>query len=84
MSNEITVCNKENGSFSQLWGRDCWVADSVLKLIMCHAEDLDQKVTTKEAEWAIKKIVDYCKELREQNRLYFYDSIAVSEDGPRA
>lgn len=76
MSEPIIVCNKENGSFSQLWGRGCWVADSVLKLIEVEADRLYEQNTDGEAvDAALKKIMSYCKELREQNRIYFASEI---------
>lgn len=80
MADPITVCNKENGSFSQLWGRDCWVADSVLKLVEIEADRLYEQNTEGEAvDVALTRVMDYCKELREKNRIYFASEIEVSE-----
>lgn len=76
MSEPVTVCNKENGSFSQLWGRDCWVADSVLKLVEVEADRLFEQNTEGEAvDTALKRIMAYCQELREKNRIYFASEV---------
>lgn len=80
MPEPITVCNKENGSFSQLWGRDCWVAESVLKLVEIEADRLYEQNTEGEAvDATLKRIMAYCKHLREQNRVYFADEIELPE-----
>jgi hypothetical protein len=75
----IQVCNKEDGSFSQLWGRDCWVADSVLKLIHVHADLLYEQSNDPAVGEALRKIMAYCNELRDNNRVYFADTIGVPE-----
>lgn len=76
MAEPITVCNKENGSFSQLWGRDCWVADSVLKLVGIHADMLYEQSNDPAVDEALKKVMAYCEELREKNRIYFASEIS--------
>jgi hypothetical protein len=79
VSEPITVCNKENGSFSELWGRDCWVADSVLKLVICEADRLFEQSNDPEVDRTLKGIMAYCDELREKNRVYFADTIEAPE-----
>lgn len=61
-----TVCNEEAGSFSRLWGRDCWIADSVLKLIQC---SIHEEMDRNNANDPLFKVWRYCEELREKNRL---------------
>jgi len=68
---KMVVCNKEAGSFSHLWGRDCWVADSVLKLIQC---SIDEEMDRNDPTDPLFKVWTYCKELREKNRLGDFDS----------
>ncbi len=34
-----TVCNQEKGAMSELFGRDCWVADAMLKLVISSVDD---------------------------------------------
>lgn len=76
---KIIVCNEENGSMSQLWGRNCWVADSAISLIESHAETLFIKSFGAEAYEVIESILDYCKELREKNRNHFDDVITIEK-----
>jgi hypothetical protein len=68
MADKITTCNKENGCYSSLWGRDCWVADSMLKLIYSHADTLYEQSESSDVDKAIKSIMDYCDELRKKNK----------------
>lgn len=68
----IIACNKERGSFSQLWGRDCWVADSLVSLVLVHAETLFERSEDPATDEALKSIMEYCKELREKNRQEFW------------
>jgi hypothetical protein len=77
MAETVIVCNKENGSFSQLWGRDCWVADSVLSLVYTHADLLYEQSTDENVDAALKKIMSYCEELREKNKEYWYEEIGT-------
>ena len=71
----LTSCNKEAGSFSELWGRDCWVADSVLSLIQC---SIEEEMDSSNLQDPLFKVYKYCGELREKNRLgTFSDVIAV-------
>lgn len=75
----LAVCNREAGSFSRLWGRDCWIADSVLKLIQC---SIDEEMDASDPNDPLFKVHKYCDELREKNRLGdFADTI--SEDQPQ-
>lgn len=60
------VCNREAGSFSHLWDRDCWVADSVLSLIQC---SIDEKMDRHDPNDPLFKVWKYCKDLRELNRI---------------
>lgn len=62
----LIVCNKEAGSFSRLWGRECWVADSVLKLIQC---SIDEQMIKDDPNDPLFKVWKYCEELREKNRI---------------
>lgn len=63
---KLTVCNEEAGSFSQLWGRNCWVADSVLQLIQC---SIDEEMDASNPDDSLYKVHQYCDRLREKNRL---------------
>jgi hypothetical protein len=63
---EQDVCNREAGSFSRLWGRDCWVADSVLKLIQ---SSIDEDMNQHDPNDPLFKVYRYCAELREKNRI---------------
>ena len=76
MSQEKTVCNRENESMSDLWGRNCWVADSLASLISSHVETLGEKYGEKlgvlndpdSPFWQMIKDLEYfCEELRVQN-----------------
>ena len=79
MSNKTkTVCNRENGSRSSLWGRNCWIADSLLSLLQSHIETLtenrcDQFGAQNNPDhplWKLAKDLDYyCEELRVKNGL---------------
>jgi hypothetical protein len=72
--NDKTVCNEENGSFSQLFGRKCWVADSMLSLVQSF---VDEKGTTPEAAKLATDVENYCKELRQMNQEYWDDTITT-------
>jgi hypothetical protein len=61
----IKTCNKENGSFSQLWGRDCWVADSVLKLVEAAFDPGEYHNQSEGAREVCQAVEKYCKELRQ-------------------
>ena len=63
-----TVCNQENGCMSELFGRQCWIADSMLKLIIAF---VDEKGLTNGEVQICKEVEGYCTELREKNRNYF-------------
>ena len=65
-----TVCNREAGSYSHLWGRDCWVADSVLSLIQC---SIDEEMDAHNPNDPLFKVYRYCDKLREKNRLGHFD-----------
>lgn len=69
------VCNKETGSFSQLWGRDCWVADSMLKLVFVEADRLHEQSQSEDVDKVLTRIMEYCKELREKNKEHWYDEV---------
>lgn len=62
----LTTCNREAGSFSRLWGRECWVADSFLKLIQC---SIDEEMDANDPNDPLFKVYQYCEELREKNRI---------------
>ena len=62
---EIT-CNKEAGSYSHLWGRNCWVGDSMLKLIQC---SIDEEMNRHDPNDPLWKVYQYCEQLREKNRI---------------
>lgn len=64
------VCNQEAGSYSRLWGRDCWVVDSVLKLIQC---SIDEDMDRHDPKNPLFKVWKYCEELREKNRLGIFE-----------
>lgn len=63
---ELAVCNEEAGSFSRLWGRNCWVADTVLKLIQCSVEE---EIQSRTLDDPLYKVHLYCYQLREKNRI---------------
>lgn len=69
-STAADVCNREAGSFSRLWGRDCWVADTVLKLIQC---SIDEEMNRHDPSDQLWKVWQYCEKLREQNRIGQFD-----------
>lgn len=62
----LNTCNREAGSFSRLWGRDCWVADSVLKLIQC---SIDEEMNAHDPNDPLFRVHQYCEQLREKNRI---------------
>lgn len=67
MDTPKTTCNKENGSFSDLWGRQCWVADSMLKIVQSRLEDVyEQGVIPEETYQALRRCIE---ELRVDNGL---------------
>ena len=41
---EKTTCNRENGSTSDLWGRQCWVADSFASLVANFADNRAERM----------------------------------------
>lgn len=65
-STPLNVCNKEAGSFSDLWGRNCWVTDSVLKLIQC---SIDEEMDASNPSDPLFKVHQYCEQLRQKNRI---------------
>lgn len=65
-STALVVCNQEAGSFSELWGRDCWVTDSVLKLIQC---SIDEDMDSSDPSDPLFKVYQYCERLRCKNRV---------------
>lgn len=70
---EQYICNREAGSFSCLWGRNCWVADSVLKLIQ---SSIDEEMNAQDPNDPLFKVHQYCDKLREKNRIgEFTDTI---------
>jgi hypothetical protein len=74
---EMYICNREAGSFSRLWGRDCWVADTVLKLIQ---SSIDEEMKAHDPNDPLFKVHQYCEELREKNRIgTFPESIGEQE-----
>lgn len=75
MADPIQVCNRENGCFSQLFGRDCWVADSMLKLIESHADTLYEQSQSADVDKAVKSIIEYCKELRAKNKEHWQEEL---------
>jgi hypothetical protein len=73
-----TNCNRENGSQSDLWNRECWIADSFASLIQSrleylaakYAPDLKAEADADSPLW--KLVADlhcYCEELRVKNGL---------------
>ena len=78
----LTICNRENGSFSQLFGRDCWVADAMVSLIQSAFEPGEMFDTTDETHALLVKIENYCKELRQKNREPYFDDTIWTEDRP--
>lgn len=62
----LIVCNQEAGSFSRLWGRDCWIANSVLQLIQC---SIEEEMDRNDPEDPLLKVYQYCERLREKNRV---------------
>lgn len=81
-SNTIQVCNKENGSFSELWGRDCWVADSMLKLIEAAFDSGEYRNQSEGAQEVCRAVEKYCKELRQKNKEPHFSDIVWTEDRP--
>jgi len=79
---EKTICNKENGSFSELFGRDCWVADSMLKLVEVAFEPGEYRNTSPDAQAVCEAVVKYCKELRQENKEPHFDDVVWTEDRP--
>lgn len=75
----LIVCNEENGCMSQLFGRGCWVTESILGLIESHVETLHEKDLGDKADEVCQSILDYCKDLKEKNRNYFDDFISEPE-----
>jgi hypothetical protein len=74
-STPLSTCNKEAGSFSELWGRDCWIADSVLSLIQC---SIDEEMDSSNLSDPLYKVYQYCEKLREKNRIGdFADTIGA-------
>jgi hypothetical protein len=67
---KILVCNEENGCMSQLFGRNCWVANSFIGLIESHAETLYEKNLGDSADEVCKSILEYCKQLKQDNKDY--------------
>jgi hypothetical protein len=63
---KMETCNREAGSFSRLWGRDCWVADSVLSLIQ---SSIDEEMDAGNPSDPLFKVHQYCDKLREKNRI---------------
>jgi hypothetical protein len=78
----IKVCNKENGSFSQLWGRDCWVADSVLKLVEAAFDPGEYRNQSKGAREVCQAVENYCKELRQLNREPYFADVVWTPERP--
>jgi len=78
MAEEKTTCNRENGSQSDLWGRNCWIADSVANLIQSrieylgtiHADKFGADTDPDHPLWAfIEDLNRYCEEIRVRNGL---------------
>lgn len=61
----LLVCNREAGSYSSLWGRECWVADSVLELIQC---SIDEEMDRHDPNNSLFKVWQYCEQLREKKQ----------------
>lgn len=75
---EKTTCNRERGSRSALWNRQCWIADSFASLISSHIETLGERCgeilkvhnDPDSPFWEmVKELEYYCEELRVQNGL---------------
>lgn len=74
-----TICNRENGSRSKLWDRQCWITDSMLSLVHSRLEYLFQRDAAKfnnadtdpdSPLWALLRDVEYyIEELRVKNGL---------------
>jgi hypothetical protein len=62
----MTTCNREAGSFSRLWGRECWIADSVLSLIQ---SSIDEEMDKHAPNDPLYRVWLYCEELKEKNRI---------------
>lgn len=70
----LLTCNREAGSFSRLWGRECWIADSVLTLVQC---SIDEQMDANNPNDPLFKVYQYCEELRQKNRIGdFADTIS--------
>lgn len=76
-STPLITCNREAGSFSELWGRDCWVADSVLTLIQCSIDEQMDKCNPNDP---LFKVWRYCEELRMKNRIGTFAEV-IGEEG---
>lgn len=79
MSDEKIVCNKENGCMSETFGRDCWVADSMLKLVEAR---FDPGEFPEPDATAYEKVVAYCRELRQMNKEPHFDDVIWTEERP--
>lgn len=77
MADKITVCNKEDGCMSELFGRDCWVAHSMLSLIGSAIENHYEKDLGPEVDAVLKNLDAYRKRLQADNKNYFDDTITV-------
>ncbi len=75
-------CNRENGAFSELWGRNCWVADSVLTLIMSFIEPGEWHDTSPGAQEVCQKVEAYCQKLRLKNKEPHFDDVIWTDDRP--
>lgn len=76
------VCNQENGSFSELFGRDCWVADSMLKLIQSAFEPGEHWDTSDDQHELLLALDSYCNQLRQKNKEPHFDDVIWTEDRP--
>lgn len=76
MDKTKTTCNSENGSRSELWDRNCWIADSFASLISSRIEYLGEKygdilkAGPDSPFWDLIRDLEYfCEELRVKNGL---------------
>lgn len=67
MAEKQIVCNQEAGCMSALFGRNCWVADSMLKLIISSVDEIESPVA--------RQVEEYAQELRAKNKEYWDDMI---------
>lgn len=81
MSDKQT-CNQENGCMSELWGRDCWIADSMLKLVEAAFDAGEYPRQDDSASDVCEKVVAYCKELRKKNREPHFDDVIWTSERP--